>query len=1012
MIRSMWIVTAACAIVAGTTSVATGAQIDPELRKLLDERNKSEIIPVLMVFPDEPAIDEFEVPLDGTPATKRRNSAIAALKREARKAQTDAWAILEDPNHPGVLAYADMLYFSNAIAFGGDADIILAVAGDKSSDAATLFYDKNLDLLSGAAAPTGGAKAAEADTTWNLRYIRADRVWTELGITGAGIIVGHLDTGVDLNHPDLRHRIWTNPLEVADNGIDDDGNGFVDDVHGWDFGDDDAVPRDDALIAGHGTHTAGTVVGDGSGGVQTGVAPGAYLLPVKIFTTGGTSSLGRIWAAQQYCAENGARIITMSLGIKGEIPAAFLRNDRFNAEALRAAGVVVFNSAGNYHEEFNPPLELGMTARIPAPWNPLPVPRSSTGGVITVGGTEHESDAIWAQSSQGPAGWDQVDPWFDWPYVPGPGLIKPDVVAPAVGITSTLPDGSYSGDTWAGTSMACPQAAGVAALMLEKNPTLSPAGIDSVLERSAVDLGAPGKDPVFGSGLIDAYAAVQAVPADQLPDLAEVVFHGDPNGNRALDPGEIAAVVFDVRNAGLVAATGVTGRLTVLDNPHVGVSLDTSAFPDIAAGGSASNTAIPFRLAISPLAPQGHSFVMYLTLSTAEGFERRFDVTGYVGLPEFRTHDVGKVYLTATSRGSLGYLSDARLHGQGMGLIGDASSLFMSSLWAGSNPADICNNDFTAEGADPAEWRPRLQPTGNVAVSLDSPEEQVFAMAFNDSGLVHPRGIVVELTSHGYSDPAREDVVVLDYLIRNMGQQPFNQYYAGLFVDFDVVDAFGNTGGVDPGTRSVWIGVPDGPVYGVAVCNDAPTSNLTLVDNPTYVFPFNHVIGVHKYQLLNGSLQQSEATEPTDLAALAAAGPFALDPGDAVRVRFVLAYGADLAAFLANVAAAGSDAPVSNVEPDQPTAPVLSLGQNVPNPFNPSTVIGFSLAARGPVELAVFDLAGRRIRTLVSEDLAAGAHVVRWDGRDDRGRTAGSGIYVYKLATEGRTLSRKMILVK
>jgi hypothetical protein len=713
--------------------------------------------------------------------------------------------------------------------------------------------------------------------------------------------------------------------------------------------------------------------------------------------------------------ENGARIITMSLGIKGEIPSAFLRNDRFNAEAIRSTGTILFNSAGNYTNEFDPPIEPGMTARIPSPWNALSVPHSSTGGVVTVGGTGYQSDEPYAEGSRGPVTWGQIDPWFDWPYVPGPGLLKPDVSAPAVGIRSTLPPSLYSGETWSGTSMACPHLAGVAALMLQKNPTLSPVGIDSLIQLSARDLGNAGKDVVFGAGLVDAYAAVNSVPMDYLPNLDKVVYRPDPEGNGVVDPGELMPLAFDVTNVGIVLAEDVTGQLVIESNPHVSVLVESAQFPDLAPGETRGNDADPFRLAISPLAPQGFSFVMELTISTGEGFERTFDLKGFVGLPEFRTHDAGQVFLTVTARGSLGYLTDAQLNGDGMGLIGGPSALFVSSLWGGDSAAYVCNNDLTASGADPADWTPRLDPVGNVAILQDGTHEQIFAMAFTDSGHASPHDIEVTLVSHAYATTDREDAVLLEYLIRNRGNRPHPAYYAGLFVDWDVVDLMSNVGAVDMGTRSVWIGVPDGPVFGMAVAGDTPAANISLVDNLVYVYPLSHVTDTHKYQLLSGQLSQPEATEPTDLSAICAAGPFSLEPGEVARATFIMTYGDDVEDFLANVVAAGGGGgPVSVVEhpeTDLPT-PNLMLGQNHPNPFNPSTAIAFALPAGGPVELAVFDVAGRRVRTLVSEALDAGQHTVLWDGRDEAGNQAASGIYLYKLVTETRTLTRKMMLVK
>jgi len=1014
MHRNIRIALVALVVAVAWASLASAAHIDAELKKLLDEKTRSEIIPVLMVFPEQPEMDDFEVQLDGSTPQKRRRSAIAALKRKARKAQSDAWEILDDPDVPGELAYAEMLYFANAIAFGGDRDVILAVAeaGNKRVDDAILFHDRDMDLLSGLRGAGDGLKAARGDTVWSLKYVNAPEVW-DLGYSGAGILVGHIDTGVDLGHPDLRDRLWINAGEVADNGLDDDGNGYVDDLNGWDFGDEDNDPTDDASNAGHGTHTAGTVVGDGTLGISTGAAPGATLLPVKIFTSGGSSTLGRIWAAQQYCIENGCRVITMSLGLKGDIPPAYMRNDRFNAEAIRAAGVILFNSGGNNHTEFAPPLELGMTARIPAPWNELPVAASSLGGVITVGATGHRSDNTYAASSQGPADWADVDPWFDWPYMPGPGLIKPDVTAPGAGIQSLLPmPVGYSGETWSGTSMSTPLVAGVAALMLEKNPTLSPAGIDSLLELTARDLGAAGKDVIYGSGCVDALAAVTAVPGDLMPDLSSAAFLPDPGHDGVLDPGELAAAVFDLRNAGVIEATGVSGHLTVNANPFVSVQDSDAQFPNIRAGFSGRNIIDPFVLAVSPMAPHGYSFTMTLTVVTEEGFERVFDVKSYLGLPEHRTLDRGDVYLSATSRGSLGFVTDSQIAGSGMGLKGGPSALFLGSFWAGGGVSYVCNNDFTASGADPAEWQARQAPTGNVEVLVDSDEMQTFVMAFNDSGHTHPRGVGVTLTARSWADEEIDDVIQLDYVITNHGSGYFGAYYSGLFVDWDVIDTFGNVGGIDADSRSVWVGMPGSRVFGMALVGAAPLANLTVVDNNEYVYPASHVIDPHKYGLLNGNIHVPAIDEPTDLSALISVGPLALDPGQQVRVTFLLAHGANVADFLDNVRAAGATGnTTTGVEPTLPAAP-LALGQNTPNPFNPITSIDFGLPRAGAVNLAVYDLSGRLVRTLLTGDVDAGQHSVRWNGRNDRGAQAASGIYLYRLTTPEGSLSRKMMLVK
>ena len=126
----------------------------------------------------------------------------------------------------------------------------------------------------------------------------------------------------------------------------------------------------------------------------------------------------------------------------------------------------------------------------------------------------------------------------------GDALVKPDISAPGMGVSSLLRPNNYSQTNWNGTSMACPHAAGVAALMLSKNPTLTPADLARILSQTSVDLGAPGKDNVFGAGRIDAEAALAAVPQAQVASVvvsdatildangAEMRYEYDAAGNR------------------------------------------------------------------------------------------------------------------------------------------------------------------------------------------------------------------------------------------------------------------------------------------------------------------------------------------------------------------------------------------------------------------------------------------------------------------------------------------------
>lgn len=1004
--------------VLATASSVSAMRVDPELAAALAAKTPDQLVPVLLVYdagnrPD----DDLLADLAGTPQGKRRDAVIAALKKKMKTLQAEAMSVLSNPGLAGQVANVRPLYLAGAISFEGTAGVVAMLS--HVPDEATLFHD-NVKVTTDAVHPdrprVDKLIPAATDTAWSVKYIHAPRVWSELGIDGTGVIVGHIDSGVWLVHPDLVGGIWHNPGEIIGNGIDDDANGFIDDWRGWDFGDNDNVPDDDAAgpSYGHGTHTAGTVIGDGTGAVLTGVAPGAKLIPVKVYNSAGVGgSLGKIWAAEQYCLENGARIITMSLGFIGNISTAFLHAERDNCANLRDAGVLVVNAAGNNHDDYDPPLELNLTARVPAPWNPLPAPWSSLGGVMSIGATGYHDHTIYQGSSWGPAKWDNVDPYNDWPYLPGPGLTKPDVSAPGVNVNSTTIGGGYSGDTWTGTSMACPHVAGVAALMLQRNPSLSPAGLDSLLEQTALDLGAAGKDNTFGSGLIDAYAAVMAVPLAVRPDLICMGAVPDPLGDRVVDPGQTTPMAFMLYNASPnVVATGVTASLAVVANPYVTVVDAAGAFPNLAPSGMFANNILnPFTLQVAAGAPEGYRFTMLLTVQASGGFQRTFDVEWFVGQPEWRTHYTGGVSLTVTDQGIIGFLSDDGTEGDGFRYHHGGGMLYLGSFWAGTDAGYVCNRDYSGNGSEIYEWQTTTTPNGRVRDLGADGSDQTYAAIFSDAGHANPRSLQVEQRSLAFGAPDNDRFVVLQYHLANQGATNLTNLYAGVYCDFDIVSSGANFGGTDPARKLTYMYSNGGPYCGIALLGGASPANLTLVNNTTYVFPTLAITDANKIALLKGQISVPTAGTASDWSALTSVR-VNLPAGGEATVAYAVAYGATLADLQAAIDAANAlYTPVAAVGPDLPYRQ-LRLAPNQPNPFNPATTITYELARDGRARLEVFDLAGKRVRTLVDGPVAAGAHTVVWDGRDDAGDAVASGTYLCRLGADGQATTGKMTLLK
>ncbi|TWU58616.1 Thermophilic serine proteinase precursor [Rubripirellula tenax] len=305
---------------------------------------------------------------------------------------------------------------------------------------------------------------------WNLNAIDAPEAWAA-GYTGAGITVAVVDSGVDLDHPDLVSNLFVNTGEIAGNGIDDDGNGFIDDVHGFDFADGDADPND---VNGHGTHVAGTIAAANNGFGATGVAPDAKILPVRVLNANGSGNTFDVAAGIRYAADLGANIINLSLG------GGYSRAIESAIDYARAAGSFIVAAAGN---------ESSSTPGYPARFS------AALENVISVGAYSSSGSLAGFSNDVGSSVAVQVD-------------------APGVGIFSTYVGGRYA--TLSGTSMAAPHVAGLAALTLSANPDLTTRELRDLLASGTVGRAA-GSDAIGNvtATTTVAYAAA-GVRGDQL----------------------------------------------------------------------------------------------------------------------------------------------------------------------------------------------------------------------------------------------------------------------------------------------------------------------------------------------------------------------------------------------------------------------------------------------------------------------------------------------------------------
>lgn len=295
---------------------------------------------------------------------------------------------------------------------------------------------------------------SEDGEAWGIEKIQAKRLWEEKIVGSKDIVVAVIDTGVDYTHEALKGNIWTNEKEIPNNGVDDDENGFVDDIHGWDFANGDADPMDDNN---HGTHCSGII-----GGKGVGVAKNVKIMALKFLTHDGKGDLLGAVQSIEYARKMGADIMSNSWGASG-FTSKILEDQIKEAEK---AGIIFVAAAGNeYHNN-------DTTPTYPASFK--------LNNVISVAATDKEDKKAWFSN------------WGETVHVAAPGVV----------IYSSVIGNKYK--TYSGTSMAAPHVTGLVVLLLQGG--YDPMKIRDLLIESS-DSVSDLKGKVKAKGRVNAYRA-------------------------------------------------------------------------------------------------------------------------------------------------------------------------------------------------------------------------------------------------------------------------------------------------------------------------------------------------------------------------------------------------------------------------------------------------------------------------------------------------------------------------
>lgn len=921
----------------------------------------------------------------------------------------------------------------------------------------------------------------DPDWIYQMRYfvgypvpavrMQFSEAWDVVRAQDGDVVVAIVDGGTDWDHPDLAANIWINPGEIEGNGLDDDGNGFVDDVRGWNFANSSNDPTglpSTPESAAHGTHVAGIVGAVTNNGIGlAGAAWNPRILPVCTALESADRIIAFGYEGIVYAAANGADIINCSWG-------GIRQPTRFEQDVITWAwerGSVVVAAAGNHGTS--------------SPHYP-----SNYDHVLSVGAV-NDDDVPASYSGTG---------------------FEVDILAQGQGVWSTLPDGRYGYEN--GTSMAAALASAACALVRTRWPSATPEEVIQRVRATAENVDflipLPWDVGLKGHGRLNVFRALtMQTPGIRITGI-EV---RDEDEDGVVEAGEAATIDLTVTNF-LDLATSVTFVLREYSD-FASVMHGGAAAPSMQAGTSISLPSLTVK--IDPDAPSNYEFIGFLEIVAGSPLYSDLDHVIFRVQPTFVTHDANALQATVTSVGKLGHaiaLGGNLYDGIGIRFKHSNDVLSQGSLMLGTSAAQVSDAASSIHYiSEDHDW---VTAPGGFA-RLRTPGElsaQESCVRFDDSGASVPLGVLVTQQGYQFASAPDDGYLILKYSIQNTTTTMLSGLHVGWFCDWDVdrTTPLTNRTGFDAVRQLGYVwdeqGGAGGAYFGVRVLT-APgaTSYRGIYVDPRE--PGNTSWGIldgfssqEKWEALSGG-RVFPGVGPADIAHVIATGPFDILPGEAITVAFAIVGGENLPDLQASADAAqlrweGLPTAVEDysfngvatkhgvllqwrLAPEvvvslrgvgvqravRASGPYLertgssllppSISMTFEDAFDgaASTVwyrlrlvdhdgqeqvsapvvvdAGVALDTRlraifassqGPVEIKytigsfverasiqVFDVTGRRVVDLEQGSRAPGTHTTDWDRRGPSGQRVARGLYLVRLVAGGVHSSRKVLLV-
>jgi serine protease len=804
---------------------------------------------------------------------------------------------------------------------------------------------------------------------YNLPKINAAQAW-DISKGDTSIIIAIIDTGVDWDHPDLAANIWRNWGEIPDNGIDDDLNGYIDDVRGWDFaGIDGNSPNNNPMedVPTHGSFVAGvaSAVTDNGIGIAS-IGFNSKIMPVK--TSFGNSRLILYgYEGIVYAADNGAKIINCSWGGPGY---SILGQEIINYALSKGALVVA--AAGN---------ENTSTPSYPASYT----------GVLNVASTD-QGDVRSSFSNYGSS---------------------ITVTAPGSGIYSTWQNDSYLFGS--GTSYSSPLAAGLAALVAAQFPNYTPLQIAEQIRINSDDIYSqnPSFQDQLGKGRINAFKSVNENNSVSVR-ITDITFSDEApggNGDGIFQAGETISVYLNFTNY-----LDPTNNLNIyLENKNI-YSTPVDAIFNAGARAtleSFDNNSAKFTFTLANSLPQ--NVTLPFRVNFIDGDYLDFQLIETIGNPTYATHAGNNVALTITSKGTLAFNDfPSNSQGEGFTYLNGSNHLFEGALMIGTSQTNL-SNAARGSGSTQDNDFSILQPF-LVQIPGSTSDVQGSSIFNDDNAGGNKIAVTAALQSYTYADPPNDNYIILRYTFTNNSGADINNFYAGLFFDWDMVDG----SGIDDYTAWDTSG-SFGYVYHLGGNPDTWIA-AALISHTNFGFwAINNAGGDGGFQIYDGFSDaekwqslSSEIGKPQagggDVSHVVSGGPYNIPADQSIDVAFTIAAGLNQDELNTAVGLAKSKYASILTSVENENSPLLksySLSQNYPNPFNPKTKIKFSIIEQHHTELKIYDVLGNEVAGLVGEVKSPGEYEIDFDGS-----SLTSGIYFYRLTSGAFYSTKKMILMK